>query len=172
MLNPTSTTPPAESWAEVRAHNQVMRYRRAGSGRSTLLLRPEANAGALWPELTVSLRTSFRVIEPVVPRLVSDAAAWLTDFLDGLGLEQVALVAADELILPALELALLDPERVARLVFVPVDRDGTGRLDLVLASSARGLAAPLLVSPRDTRSGDAVRRVTDFLGGEWVATPG
>lgn len=172
MPNPTSPTPPAESWAEVRAHNQVMRYRRTGAGRSVLVLRPERDAVGLWPELAGALGARFRVIEPTLPVLDPDVVAWLAGFLDGLGPARVALVASGDLCLPALELARLDPERVVRAVLVPADGHDVGGASSAFTGAAHDPAVPLLVAPRGTPAGEAVPRVTDFLDGDWATAPG
>src|SRR6059058_4165774 len=104
-----STIPdrPQSSWSEVRAHDHVMRYRRSGVGPAVLLLHPGEESGALWPELLHVLSSSFRVIVPDLPDDADDTAAWLADFLEGLGFARVAVLAADGFCLPALELALL-----------------------------------------------------------------
>jgi len=39
-----------EWWAEVRAHDRVVRYRRSGAGPAVVLLQPAAPT-PLWPEL-------------------------------------------------------------------------------------------------------------------------
>jgi hypothetical protein len=59
---------PPETWAEVRAHDHVMRYRRSGTGRAVLVLRSADGAEALWPELHDALAARFRLIIPEVPR--------------------------------------------------------------------------------------------------------
>jgi len=170
MPNPTSM-PPSESWAEVRARNQVMRYRRSGAGRSLLLLRSDRDAVALWPDLDGALDGSCRVIAPAVPPAVADLVAWLADFAEGLGLARVALLAVGVLCVPALELALLDPERVSRAVLVPDVGDGEG-VESALATTAHDLAMPLLVVPRSTPATEAVRRITGFLGPDERRTAG
>src|SRR6185503_13188725 len=94
-----------ETWAEVRAHHRVTRYRRSGAGRALLLLRSNEEAEALWPELLDALHEAFRLIMPEVPPEGGDAADWLADFMEGLGMPNVCVVASDTLALPALELA-------------------------------------------------------------------
>ena len=95
-------------------------YRRWGSGRTVLLLGiPEALAG--------SLGDTFRVILPELPRELADseAAQWLGDLCEGLGITAAVLVTAGALRDAASQLAQDAPERVAGVVDVdPSARDG------------------------------------------------
>ncbi|HVJ30385.1 MAG TPA: hypothetical protein VNA66_08785, partial [Gammaproteobacteria bacterium] len=99
MSQSSSGTPArgGEHWAEVRAHDQVMRYRRSGAGRALLLLRSAERADSLWPELLEALASHFRLIVPDVPAHAGSAADWLVDFLEGIGMPGMGIVAADEL---------------------------------------------------------------------------
>jgi len=161
-----------DGWAEVRAHDHVMRYRRSGAGRAVLVLAPAASMEPLWPELGGALSARFRVLVPDVPPPAAgdDVAAWLGDFLEGLGIAGVALVAAEPFCLPALELVLLDAERVGRLVLVPGGGGcggpaGEAGLDGALATAAGGgVAVPLLVVRRGMAAAEALPLVTRFLG--------
>jgi len=69
MQNPSPLSHPAETLAEVRAHDQVMRYRRAGAGRPLLVLRRATDLDAFWPELDADLVARFRVVTPELPAL-------------------------------------------------------------------------------------------------------
>jgi pimeloyl-ACP methyl ester carboxylesterase len=169
MLNPPSTT----TLAEVRAHDQVMRYRRAGAGRPVVVLRAAPGAVPLWPELDESLEGAFRVITPEVPATGADVARWLGGFLEGVGLERAALVATDGFCLPALELALLNGDQVERLVLVPAGHAGDTGLDGTLATSLAGVAVPLLVVRRGLPSAEALPLLMHFLQGDaQLATAG
>jgi pimeloyl-ACP methyl ester carboxylesterase len=161
MPNPPSTT----ALAEVRAHDQVMRYRRAGAGRPLLVLRPVLDPESLWPELEASLTGAFRVLTPEVPAGCDDIAAWLGGFLEGVGLDRVSLLAADGCCLPALELALLGSDRVERLVLVPAGHAGETGLDGTLATSLDGIGIPLLVVRRGLPASEAIPMLTHFLEG-------
>lgn len=156
----------AEGWAEVRAHDLIVRYRRSGTGRSVLLLCPATAVSSLWPELTEALDRDFRVLAPVVPP-DAQVVRGLIGFLDGLGTSRVAVVATDALCVPALELALLDPERIARAVLLPCEAGGRARLDAALTTTAHDLSVPLLVVPRGTAAANAVARIGAFLGDTW-----
>ena len=167
--------PPA-TFAEVRARDHVMRYRRSGAGRAVLVLcagggaAPEGGESSpLWPELPGELAAHFRLIVPEVPAgatAAGDVAALLVDFLDGLGTCGVAVVATDRFCVAALELALLDADRVARVVLVPGgSAEGTG-LDGALATAGRASSVPLLVVRRGLPAGEALPLVTRFLAGE------
>ena len=173
MPNPPATMAPAtESWAEVRAHDHVMRYRRSGTGGAVLVLRASGAPDPLWPELADTLASRFRVIAPEVPASGVDVAAWLTTFLEGLGCAGVAVVAADQFCMPALELALLDRDRVARVVLVPWGASEETGLDGVLGTTAREGSVPLLVVRRGLAAAEALPLVTSFLGGNGAHPPG
>ena len=157
-----STSPRlTETLAEVRAHDQVMRYRRAGAGRPLVVLRgtPEA----LWPELDADLANRFRVITPVLTTDCGDLAAWVGDFLEGLGLHRVTLLAAEPCCLAALELALLDEHQVERLVLVPSGAASETGLDGTLATTPGGVSVPLLLMRRGLAAADALRLLRSFL---------
>ncbi len=156
----------AESWAEVRAHDQVVRYRRSGSGRSVLLLCPDAVTGTLWAELVEALDRDFRVLVPLLPP-DAQLIRGLTGFLEGMGTSRVAIVATDALCFAALELALLDRERVARAVLVPAEEGGLAGLEAVLGRTGRDLPLPLLLVPRSTVAAIAVARIVAFLRDAW-----
>src|SRR6476620_5146238 len=156
----------AASWAEVRAHDQIVRYRRSGSGRSVLLLCPDATVSTLWPELVELLDRDFRVLVPVVPP-EAELIRGLTGFLEGLGTSRVAVVATDTLCMAALELALFDTERIARALLVPCTRDELVGLEAALTAPARDPSVPLLVVPRTTAAAIAVARIAAFLGDAW-----
>ena len=150
------------AWAEVRAHDHVMRYRRAGIGRPVLLLAPTTDADALWPGLADALGAHFRVIVPDLP--ADTRAPWLADFLEGLGLVGAGIVAAAELCVPALELALRDGDQVSRLVLVTeggeMEERVKGRIE---GAEGRG-AVPMLVLRRGMAEGEAVEAVAEFFG--------
>jgi hypothetical protein len=167
MPNP-STAAAARSpdtWAEVRAHDHVMRYRRSGTGRAVLVLCSADGAEELWPELADALAARFRLIVPDLPPGV-DVAGWLGEFLEGLGSAGVAVVAADPFCVPALELALLDADQVARIVLVPGGEVGETGLAGALATTTRAASVSLLVVRRGLSAGDALPLVTRFLEGD------
>lgn len=163
---------PPESFAEVRARDHVMRYRRAGAGRAVLVLCGGGGTAAdgttpLWPELPGALTSQFRLIVPEVPAAAgADAATWLVDFLDGLGAASIAVVATDQFCITALELALLDADQVARVVLVPGGRAEETGLDGALATRTRGATVPLLVVRRGLPAAEALPLVMRFLAGE------
>ena len=171
MQNLSPLTHPAETLAEVRAHDQVMRYRRAGAGRPLVVLRGAAGAAGFWPELDVDLASRFRVITPEVPTDCADVAAWVADFLEGVGLDRVVLLAADPCCLPALELALLRGYQVERLVLVPAGAVGETGLDGTLATTFAGVSVPLLVVRRGLSATDALPLLRQFLDHDRQPTP-
>lgn len=110
--------------ATVCAGSAETRYLRAGRGPNVLLL-PGADA-EIRQRLLASLSTRFRVVVPeteaqlgVLDGNQAEAgAAWLRDFLDGLGIQRVSLVAAGETEAAALRFTQGEPERVERLVLL------------------------------------------------------
>jgi len=163
-------TNPAETLAEVRAHDQVMRYHRAGAGRPLVVLR-SAGADPFWPELAADLGSRFRVITPELPADCDDVAAWVADFLEGVGLNRVLLVAAEPCCLPALELVLLNGCQVERLVLVPAGAVGETGLDGTLASAVASPSVPLLVVRRGLAAADALPLLRQFLAHDREPTP-
>ena len=171
MQNPSPLVHPPETLAEVRAHDQVMRYRRAGAGRPLVVLRRAIGPDSFWPELDDDLVSRFRVITPELPPDCQDVAAWLAAFLEGVGLDRVVLVAADPCCLPALELALLNGYQVERLVLVPAGTAGETGLDGTLATTPAGASVPLLVLRRGLSASDALPLLRQFLQHDRRAAP-
>ena len=149
--------------AEVRAHDQVMRYRRAGAGRPVIVLRGTDDPDALWPELDAELVSHFRVVTPELPAGCDDVAAWVADFLEGVGLDRVAVVAAEPCCLSALELALLGADQVERLILVPAGAAGETGLDGTLARTLAGVSMPLIVVRRGLSAAVALPILRTFL---------
>jgi hypothetical protein len=171
MPNPSTLNAPAESWAEVRTHGQVVRYQRAGAGPAVVLLRAASSPDALWREVTDALARCHRLIVPEAPAANGDGAGWITDFLEGLGLADVALIATDPFCIPALELALLGSEQISRVVLVPTGEVGETGLAGSLAASGYEVPIGLLVVRRGLAADEAVPLVAGFLRGDGVAPP-
>jgi hypothetical protein len=157
----------AESWAEVRARDHVVRYRRSGLGRAVLVLVPPDHADPIWPELLDALAATFRLIVPEPPAAEPDAAAWLATFLEGLGASNVGILAAGCFCIPALESALAEADQIARIVLVPGGAGG-GRpaANGVLETAIRDVGVPLLVVRRAQPADEVVPLVTEFLRGD------
>lgn len=164
MLNPSSDhpQPQAHTLAEVRAGDRVMRYRRMGSGRPVVLVGGTTAGDSLWPGLADVLARQFRVIVPETPSSGDDFACWLGDFLEGLGMSEVGLVASDAFCASAIDLVLRDADRVGRVVVV---RGGCGPSAGMgeLATSLDATPVPLLTIGRDVPGSEAVPLVTRFL---------
>lgn len=163
MQMQSSSTHPAVSLAEVRAHDQVMRYHRAGVGRPLVLLRTAAGPESLWPELEEQLVARYRVFTPELPPDCEDVATWAKDFLERVGLDRVVVVAADPCCLSALELALLGAPQIERLVLVPGGLSGETGLDGTLATAYAGMSVPLLVVRRGLSAAEALPLLLQFL---------
>ena len=171
MLMQSSSTHPAGTLAEVRAHDLVMRYHRAGVGRPLVLLRAAAGPASIWPELDAQLVARYRVFTPELPAHCDDVAAWVKDFLEGVGLDRVLLVAADPCCLSALELALLAADQIERLVLVPGGIAGETGLDGTIAPAFTGVSVPLLVVRRGLPAADALPLIRQFLAHDGRAAP-
>ena len=163
MQNPPPPTRPAGTLAEVRAHEQVMRYRRAGAGRPLVVLRSAAEADALWPELDAELVARNRVLTPELPADCEDVAAWVAAFLEGVGLDRVVVLAAEPCCLSALELALFNASLVERLVLVPAGAVSETGLDGTLATTLAGVTVPLIVVRRGLDAAVALPLLRNFL---------
>jgi hypothetical protein len=163
---------PADRWAEVRAADRVTRYVRRGSGAPAVVLQAPHGAhppAALWPGLADALAAGCRVILPEAPPPDAGFATWIRSFLDGLGLPPATLVAAEPYCLPSLELALLDPERLAGLVLVPRGGGAETGLTGALATAAPD-AVPLLVVRGDCPEAEALPLVAGFAAGTTPAS--
>jgi pimeloyl-ACP methyl ester carboxylesterase len=164
MPNLTNTIHASDPFAEVRAHDQVIRYRRAGTGRPVLVLRSSLEPHPFWAELDEALVGAFRVLTPDVPTAAMDVAAWIHGFLEGVGLERVTIIADDSLCIAALEMVLLNADQVERMVLVPAGTASETGLDGTLATSLAGVAVPLLVVRRGLPASEAIPLVRQFLG--------
>jgi hypothetical protein len=152
---------PSEAWAEVRAHDHVMRYRRSGTGHAVLVLRGPHEADVIGPDLADGLADRFRVFVPDLPVCAPYAAEWISNFLEGLGLVRVALVAGEPYCMPALELAWNEPARVSRLVLI-TDAD----------DEEDGESSRLLIVRPELPSGDATELIGGFLAGSAASRVG
>jgi pimeloyl-ACP methyl ester carboxylesterase len=159
----SSSIQPASTLAEVRAHDQVMRYHRAGAGRPLVLVRAAADRDSIWPELDAHLVARFRVFTPELPPDCGDVAGWMKDFLEGVGLDRALLIATEPCCLAALELALLGPDQIERLVLVPGGLAGETGLDGTLATTLAGVPVPLLVVRRGLSAAEALPMLRNFL---------
>lgn len=108
MSSQSSPAPLTDALAEVRVGDLTTRYRRSGSGRPVIVLQPADDAHADWPQLAELLSGHCRVIVPELPAGLTDAATWLRDFLDALGIERAAVVVPEQLGIATLDLAPLD----------------------------------------------------------------
>ena len=139
----------------------VTRYVRRGVGRPVVVLGTAADA--VWPELVDAIAARHRLFLPEVPAQEAGFVSWFRGFLDGVGLVTVTVIAAGDCCLPAVELALLDAERLDRLVLVPGGgAEETGLLGM-LGTVAKSDAVPVLVLRRGTAPDQARRVIEPFL---------
>ena len=113
------------------------------------------NANPLWSPLLESLAATHRVIVPQLPPDGVDQSTWLREFIEGLGLSAVVLIAGPALCEAALDLAAVDDFTVRKLVLLPGDHAAVGY------SGARAL----WVEPESSQV-DALQRVRNFLDTE------
>lgn len=167
-------------------------YARLGSGEPILVLGSEGAGDSLGSFLLVPLAARFRVIAPeplvkcgkvTLALPGSDGApafsTWLRDFLDGLGVEQVGIVAEGKLAIPSLCFALSDPGRVERLVLLYPHAPEPTPVESVIGEILHPCGTPLLVLRVDGGAGDPAsplgpqlcEAVIQFLSGEAEGAP-
>lgn len=110
MCNPPSPARLTGALAEVRVGDLTTRYRRCGSGRPVVVLQPADDDDTAPSRLAELLSDHCRVIVPELPAGVTDAAAWLRDFLDALGIERATVVVPEQLGITALALGGPTPD--------------------------------------------------------------
>jgi hypothetical protein len=164
----TEAAPVSEPWAEIRAHDLVMRYRRLGVGRSFLFLDSRSEP-EICPELRDALAGDFRLIVPELPGTDVHLAGWLADFLEGIGASDVGIVAAERHCLTAIELALISVDQIARVVIVcPESRGHSRRFDAwehgALESASRRVKVPMLLVHSGQSLDEIVALVRSFFG--------
>lgn len=164
----TGSTPPPAPASQVRAFVHTAgartRYVRSGRGAPAILLTEPA-----WTEpLLRRLAEGFCVFAPELP--VARTAAtdplgrvafcrWLCSFFDGLGVERAALVAGSGHAAAALAFALLEEDRVERLVLV----DAPDPVDAPDADLAARTTHPLLCLHAPAVTVAAVESAARFL---------
>jgi hypothetical protein len=154
-----------DGWAEVRAHDRVVRYRRSGAGRPVLLLQPQTSTDTLWPELLELIGQRTRLIVPEPPASDREAEAWLSALLEGLGMRNITVIATDGFCIAALERALLSPEQIAAVILVYSGRGSESAVEGRLAAPAQSAAVPLIVLRRDRAASEVLPVVEAFLRG-------
>jgi hypothetical protein len=142
-------------------------YRRAGHGDTVVALvaRDWPAAASLFPGLARDFRLIVPELEPADgSRGRPHFAAWLTDFLDGLGLSNVTLLADERFGAAALGAALVEPVRVGRLAVV---LDAAASDDPPAATDAMlcGSGTRLLVAWMRPDSSSASEIAAALLGG-------
>lgn len=167
----TDALPAAGEWAEVRAHEDVTRYRRSGAGPAVLLLDTRDEPAALWPELLRQLSDRFRFTLPEVPRGGELTTRWLAGFLEGLGGPPVAIIAVGGCTIPAFELAMRGSEQVSRVVLVPLE-PGDADPGEVMSARVPGSPVPMLVVRRLMPAPGAVPLIRGFLAEAGGSAPG
>jgi len=153
---------PTSAWSEIRKRNQTVRYRRSGSGPTLLLLDSPGEAGAIWPEVVEMLSVGRRIILPEPPPSDTEVEQWLSVLFDALG-SSVTVVASDGFFIAALERALLEPDRIDRVMLVCRGRGSEGGVRGAIDSVPHLATVPLLVLRRDRPLGEILPLVAGFL---------
>jgi hypothetical protein len=161
---PATAIATSEPWAEVRASDRVMRYRRSGAGSTLLVLGGDAESSAISTELVAALGARFRVIVPDVPK-GANITGWVAEFLEGLGICEVALLAADHLCMPTIELAFRGIEQIKRLVLIPDGEPDDSTSEGAITAAVGTPPIPVLIVRPGLSAADALPLVTTFLGG-------
>jgi hypothetical protein len=106
------------------------------------------------------LAASGRVIVPSPPAPSIEVDQWLALMLDGLGLTNVVLVAAEGFCIAAIERALLEPDRIARIIIACA---GGKDAALVADVQSRLGTVPLLILRREDPAAEVLPGVAAFL---------
>lgn len=138
--------------AVVRVGDTVVEYSRTGSGRPVVLLGLPSRSG-----LRPALSQHFKLVVPESGPS-GDFATWLRCFLDGLGLSEVDLVGGETLARPALDFAVMEPDRIKRLVLLPSAAECES---LEAQAGLNHMAGRTLLEPAVSES--VVDRVVQFL---------
>jgi hypothetical protein len=139
--------------AVVRVGDTVVEYSRTGSGRPVVVLGLPSRSS-----LRPALAQHFRLVAPESGPS-GDFATWLRCFLDGLGLSEVDLIGYEKLARPALDFALMEPDRIKRLVLLPSAEEFERSLEA--QAGLNQMASRTLLEPGFSES--MVDRVVQFL---------
>jgi hypothetical protein len=149
-----------EGWAEVRARDRVVRYRRTGTGPIVLLLAHEDTR--LRDGLVRAMSENFRLLDPDISETEIKVAECLAEFLEGLGTTTVNVVAVGRFCIPALELALRDGDQIGRVVLIPDGEECEAASEGAIATTSRRVSMPLLIV-RGVAPTAVLPLVTQFL---------
>lgn len=162
MTNTPATAASLEPWAEVRASDRVMRYRRSGAGPTVLLLGTNEGPSPVLPELLQALGARCRLIAPEIPSN-ANATLWLSEFLEGIGTCPVTILAANGACIAAIELAFRDLEQIKRLVLIPDGEPDDSTSEGALSTTLGSPTIPVLIVRPGLAAADAIPLVTNFL---------
>jgi pimeloyl-ACP methyl ester carboxylesterase len=150
-------------WAEVRVGDSITRYRRSGSGKVVLVLHDSPPEDGTWPDAVTALAARARLIEPCVAEPVEGFVTWLERFREGIGAEQVSIIAHGRQALPALQFTMLEPECVERLVLVTDRSSEELSIARAFAPERGEPRVPKLVLGRDQPAHSALASLVAFM---------
>jgi hypothetical protein len=162
MTNTPATAANLEPWAEVRASDRVMRYRRSGAGPTVLLLGTAEGPSPVSTELLQALGARCRLIAPEIPPN-ANVTVWLSEFLEGIGTCPVTILAANSACMPAIELALRDLGQIKRLVLIPDGEPDDSTAEGALSTTLGSPKIPVLIVRPGLAAVEAIPIVTNFL---------
>ena len=159
-----------------------MRYRRSGAGPTLLLLGASGDSPTISTELVAALGARFRVIVPDIADLSTaelrpevqsaegrsdnkTVTSWITEFLEGLGTCEVAIMAADHLCMPVIELAFRGVDQVKRLVLIPDGEPDDSTTEGAITAAVGTPPIPVLIVRPGLSVNEALPLVTTFLAG-------
>jgi hypothetical protein len=135
----------------------VVRYRRIGTGRPTLLLYSLSDSQGLWPEVIDTLAAGCRLIIPTPPAMGADVESWLAALIDGLGVSNLTVIATEAFGFAPLQATLGRCDQIARIVLVAASAG--------VRTFAPTASTPVLVLQRDSPADEVLHRLSSFLGG-------
>ena len=159
---PSADALPPELRAEVCANDRIMHYRRSGAGLPILLMFAAPATTPLTDELTRVLATKFRLIVPEMP-LGINPTDWIAEFLEGIGLTAVTLIAAGPFCMAAIELALRDDDQVSRLALIPDGEADDSMHDEAVLTTFGPAQIPAIIVRPDLEARDSAAIIMRFV---------
>ena len=118
------------------------------------------------PDITDLFTADFRPkVDSAEGRSDKTVTAWITEFLEGLGTCEVAILAADHLCMPVIELAFRGVDQIKRLVLIPDGEPDDSTSEGAITAAVGTPAIPVLIVRPGLSVSEALPLVTTFLAG-------